>query len=274
MTPLYRHLKASRLYVTPITEGVRQSIDILLWRFVIRLLQVFVLRNSDQLSWRGNMVLQHSKQSNLLLHMEPPWQRSLLLTWLCIWAAHSGGRLFLLTVNHVNIIRRDITNYVRRVTHRCQPSRIRMSRVPRNETNVPHSYTIALFFFAADYFTFLPCDATKWRTSNKARSILRKPTDAVYISLAAAVINDCLFFNAARRQHIATVSDMPWMVDWKNWPRREIYKFNDDWRSHFAWIAKLSDSGMAQCNRLCDGIFDIVWWSHGCSPAPRECTPR
>ena len=136
VTPLYRHLKASRLYVTPITEGVRQSIDILLWRFVIRLLQVFVLRNSDQLSWRGNMVLQHSKQSNLLLHMEPPWQRSLLLTWLCIWAAHSGGRLFLLTVNHVNIIRRDITNYVRRVTHRCQPSRIRRDS-PAFSSDVP-----------------------------------------------------------------------------------------------------------------------------------------
>ena len=23
-----------------------------------------------------------------------------------------------------------------------------------------------------------------------------------------------------------------------------------------------------------DGLFDIVWWSHGCSPAPRECAPR
>ena len=32
-------------------------------------------------------------------------------------------------------------------------------------------------------------------------------------------------------------------------PRRKC-KFNDDWRSPFAWIAKLPDNGMAQCN-LC-----------------------
>ena len=32
--------------------------------------------------------------------------------------------------------------------------------------------------------------------------------------------------------------------------------FNDDWRSHFAWIAKLPDNGMAQCN-LCVADFSI-----------------
>ena len=53
-------------------------------------------------------------------------------------------------------------------------------------------------------------------------------------------------------------------------PKRKC-KFNDDWWRDVAWIAKLPDNGMAQCN-LCDGLFDIVWWSHGCSPAPRECT--
>ena len=54
-------------------------------------------------------------------------------------------------------------------------------------------------------------------------------------------------------------------------PKRKC-KFIDDWRRDFAWIAKLPDNGMAQCN-LCDRLFDIVWWSHVCSPAPRECMP-
>ena len=75
----------------------------------------------------------------------------------------------------------------------------------------------------------------------------------------------------------ATVSDVPW---WdgeapaeKMVPRRKC-KFNDDWRSHFAWIAKLPDNVIAQCNLCVTDFFDIVWWSHGCSPARRECTPR
>ncbi len=38
-------------------------------------------------------------------------------------------------------------------------------------------------------------------------------------------------------------------------PKRKC-KFNDDWRSHFAWIAKLPDNGMAQCN-LCVADFSI-----------------
>ena len=38
-------------------------------------------------------------------------------------------------------------------------------------------------------------------------------------------------------------------------PRRKC-KFNDDWRSHFTWIAKLPDNGMAQCN-LCVTDFSI-----------------
>ena len=38
-------------------------------------------------------------------------------------------------------------------------------------------------------------------------------------------------------------------------PRRKC-KFNDDWRSHFTWIAKLTDNGMAQCN-LCVTDFSI-----------------
>ena len=54
-----------------------------------------------------------------------------------------------------------------------------------------------IFCFVADYFTCLPWNAIKWQTSNKAWFILRTPTDAVYISHAAAVTNDSLFFNAA-----------------------------------------------------------------------------
>ena len=38
-------------------------------------------------------------------------------------------------------------------------------------------------------------------------------------------------------------------------PRRKC-KFNDDWRSHVAWIAKLPDNGTAQCN-LCVTDFSI-----------------
>ena len=39
-----------------------------------------------------------------------------------------------------------------------------MSRVPRNETDVPHFLKWWLLFFCvADYFTFLPWNATKWR---------------------------------------------------------------------------------------------------------------
>ena len=30
-------------------------------------------------------------------------------------------------------------------------------------------------------------------------------------------------------------------------PKRKC-KFNEDWKRDFAWIAKLSDTGMAQCN--------------------------
>ena len=91
------------------------------------------------------------------------------------------------------------------------------------------------------------------------------------------------FFNAARRQHTAIVSDVPWVVD-SDWiiasvlcfpyyrvsdgeapvekmaPRRKC-KFNDDWRSHFTWIAKLPDNGMAQCN-LCVTDFSISSGGH------------
>ena len=38
-------------------------------------------------------------------------------------------------------------------------------------------------------------------------------------------------------------------------PKRKC-KFNDDWRRDFAWIAKLPDNGMAQCN-LCVTDFSI-----------------
>ena len=55
-------------------------------------------------------------------------------------------------------------------------------------------------------------------------------------------------------------------------PKRK-YRFNEDWKRNFAWIAKLPDCGLAQCN-LCATDFSIVWWTNGCSPAPRECTPR
>ena len=39
-------------------------------------------------------------------------------------------------------------------------------------------------------------------------------------------------------------------------PKRKC-KFNQDWRRDFAWIAKLPDIGMAQCN-LCATDFSIM----------------
>ena len=38
-------------------------------------------------------------------------------------------------------------------------------------------------------------------------------------------------------------------------PKRKC-KFNEDWKRDFAWIAKLPDCGMAQCN-LCATDFSI-----------------
>ena len=174
--------------------------------------------------------------------------------------------------------------------HRCQPSRIRrdspafLSDVPRPAKwdRCPAFLENCIIFFAADYFTFLPCNATKWRTSNKARSILRTPTDAVYISRAAAAINDCSFltppagsillplvtchmgggFRLDNRQRssdnlralFSIFSGMRWRSPrWKKWRRREN---DDDWNRDFAWIAKLPDSCMAQCN-MCVTDFSI-----------------
>ena len=34
-------------------------------------------------------------------------------------------------------------------------------------------------------------------------------------------------------------------------------KFNEDWKTDFAWIAKLPDCGLAQCN-LCATDFPIL----------------
>ena len=90
-----------------------------------------------------------------------------------------------------------------------------MSRGPAKSADVPHfSKMVLFFFFVADYSTCLPRNATKWRTSNKDRqrsvqnSHADRPliintlyyrssaTDAIYITRAAAVANDCLFVNA------------------------------------------------------------------------------
>ena len=38
-------------------------------------------------------------------------------------------------------------------------------------------------------------------------------------------------------------------------PKRKC-KFNEDWKRDFAWVAKLPDCGMAQCN-LCATDFSI-----------------
>ena len=43
-------------------------------------------------------------------------------------------------------------------------------------------------------------------------------------------------------------------------PKRKC-KFNEDWKRDFAWIAKLPDCGMAQCN-LCATDFSISSGGH------------
>ena len=110
--------------------------------------------------------------------------------------------------------------------HRCQPSRIRRDS-PAFSSDVPRPAkwdrcpefleNSIIIFFVADYFTFLPCNATKWRTSNKARSI----------PLTTSMDRRRLYFSRNQRLFIfltppagsintATVSDMPWVMnsDW------------------------------------------------------------
>ena len=41
----------------------------------------------------------------------------------------------------------------------------------------------------------------------------------------------------------------------------QLREFNDDWRRDVAWIAKLPDNGMAQCN-LCVTDFSISSGGH------------
>ena len=56
------------------------------------------------------------------------------------------------------------------------------------------------------------------------------------------------------------LSGMRWRSPLEKMVPRRKCKFNDDWRSHFAWIAKLPDNGMAQCN-LC--VTDVSISSGG-----------
>ena len=58
-------------------------------------------------------------------------------------------------------------------------------------------------FCVADYFTFLSWTAIN-KVTNKARFILRTPTDAIYISSVAAITSDCLFCYAAGSINTAT----------------------------------------------------------------------
>ena len=56
-------------------------------------------------------------------------------------------------------------------------------------------------------------------------------------------------------------------------PKRKC-KFNDDWKRDSAWIAKLPDTGMAQCN-LCATDFSVIRYRLVIArmfAAPRECT--
>ena len=67
-----------------------------------------------------------------------------------------------------------------------------MSRVPRNETNVPHLIIIVFVLPIILHF-----DLERYKVTNKARFILRTPTDAIYISRVAAITSGCLFCYAA-----------------------------------------------------------------------------
>ena len=49
--------------------------------------------------------------------------------------------------------------------------------------------------------------------------------------------------------HILGICDGGAPSEKNDWHQREKCKFNEDWKRDFAWIAKLPDCGMAQCNR-------------------------
>ena len=40
-------------------------------------------------------MLRHLENPRLLVNLMPPWHRSLLLAWLCLWVVHSGGKVFI-----------------------------------------------------------------------------------------------------------------------------------------------------------------------------------
>ena len=88
-------------------------------------------------------------------------------------------------------------------------------------------------------------------------NILRTPTAAVY------------FTRGSRHQRrTATVPPAPSTLQHSRWllsalelkkmaPKRKC-KFNEDWRRDFAWIAKLPNNGMAQCNLCATFRYHLV----------------
>ena len=80
-----------------------------------------------------------------------------------------------------------------------------MSRVPRNETDVPHFFKmVVIICLRCRLFYIFALERNK--VTNKARFILRTPTDAVYISRVAAITGACLFCYAVGCINTATVT--------------------------------------------------------------------
>ena len=96
------------------------------------------------------------------------------------------------------------------VPHLAGQSRI-FTRCPasRKMRQMSRIFSKWYYFLRCRLFYIVALERNK--ETNKARFILRTPTDAVYISRVAAITSDCLFFT--RRQHQHCYRDVPWVVD-------------------------------------------------------------
>ena len=84
-----------------------------------------------------------------------------------------------------------------------------MSRVPQNETDVPHFFKMVLFFCVADYFTLLPWNATK-RRIKLGSYFARRQTPSIFHAWQPSPVTVYFF---TRRQHQHCYRDVPWVVD-------------------------------------------------------------
>ena len=90
-----------------------------------------------------------------------------------------------------------------------------MSRVPRNETaRCPAFLDNCIIIFSLPIILHF-CLVTQQSDELPVKLgpyFARRQTPSIFHAWQPPSCNDCLFFNA-RRQHTATVSDVPWVVD-------------------------------------------------------------